>query len=305
MTLENIRFSSNTGIGEIEVHSFLPKKADIYMIIVHGMAEHSQRYNHFANYLKDNNIGVFTFDLPGHGKTINTKDDLGYFGDKGYENIIKDIDYIVHQVKENIPKDKKLILFGHSMGSIIVRKYSSLANIPIDGAIYCGTLGYNNQIDTMIKECEKVGEQSGFNTKDENLNNILGNILGESMAFEAKTPLDWLSRDDEVVKVYMDDPLCGFMFSAGGFRDMFSWLKDITNETWGINVKNMPILIISGDKDPAGNNGEGPKEAEEFLIKGGKNPKLLLYKDARHEVLNELNKEEVYQDILEFLQNIE
>lgn len=301
--LNNLRFKSHTGLGSINLNTFIPENPSIYMIIIHGMAEHSERYRDFAEFLMENNIGVFTFDLPGHGKTIRDESDLGYFGQNGYENVIKDIQSVVELVRRNIPSDKKIVLFGHSMGSILARKYTSLQKTDVDAAIYCGTVGPRGGVKSGISLAKKVGKVKGpkYRTK------LVHNIMHSGFLKEIKNPrtkLDWLTRDNNHIDKYLEDPLCGFMFTAGGFTDMFSWTKDIIDKSWAGKVKNIPILVIAGDKDPVGDNGKGPTQTYKALKDTNHNVELKLYEGGRHEILNEINKEEVYQDILNFVNNI-
>lgn len=300
----NLSFKSHTGLADIRINSFIPENCEIYMIIIHGMAEHSKRYNDFANYLKNNNVGVFTFDLPGHGQSISDESQLGYFGKNGYENIISDIKYIVNLIKSLIPINKKLILFGHSMGSIICRKYTALSDANVDGAIYCGTVGPKFGLSLGLELSKIVEKFKG----DKYRTKLIHNIMHSGFLNEIENPntkLDWLTRDDEHIKKYIDDPLSGFMFTANGFSTMFSWMKDIVNDNWAENVKQIPILIIAGDKDPVGANGKGPKITYERLKLKNPDVKLILYENGRHEILNEINNQEVYEDILKFIKNIE
>lgn len=302
--LNNLKFKSHTGLGTIYLNTFIPENPNMYIIIIHGMAEHSGRYKDFAEFLMKNNIGAITFDLPGHGKTVRDESDFGYFGQSGYKNVIKDIELIVETVRENIPEDKKLVLFGHSMGSILARKYTSLENSNIDAAIYCGTLGPRDGIKAGITLAKKTAKLKGAKHRTKLIHNIMHSGFLKDIE-NPQTKIDWLTRDTCQINKYLNDPLCGVMFTAGGFRDMFSWIYDVTSKDWAKQIKDIPILLISGDKDPVGENGKGPLITYEALKETNHNVKLKLYEGSRHEVLNEINNMEVYNDILEFLRNIE
>jgi alpha-beta hydrolase superfamily lysophospholipase len=271
--------------------------------IVHGSCEHSQRYVDFARFLTDNGYVVFSNDLRGHGLSVNNKEELGYFRDKdGWRLLVDDLNEITQLAKKQYG-ELKLVMLGHSMGSFLARQYAILYGNEIDGLIATGTAHNPRMVLKLGKFlAERDIKKNGIRHKNELLNKLTYDSF--SNQFEPiRTKQDWLSRDEKIVDKYIDDELCGFVFSSGAFRDMFDGLLFITDKN---NIKKvpreLPILLLSGKKDPVGNNGKMVVKAfNAYKAAGVKNIKMKLYDEMRHEILNEIDKVEVYKDILDWL----
>lgn len=271
--------------------------------VVHGSCEHSQRYIDFARFLTDNGYVVFSNDLRGHGLSVNNKEELGYFGDRdGWRLIVDDLNEINRLAKKQY-RELKLVMLGHSMGSFLARHYAVLYGNEIDGLIATGT-AHNPR--TLLKLGKFLAERDikkkGIRRKNELLNKMSYDSFSNQFK-PIRTKQDWLSRDEKIVDKYIEDELCGFVFSSGAFRDMFDGLLFITNKN---NIKQtpreLPILLLSGSKDPVGDNGKMVVKAyNAYKAAGVKNIKMKLYDGMRHEILNEIDKEEVYKDILDWL----
>lgn len=264
--------------------------------IVHGMAEHIERYGDFAEFLSENGFAVVGFNHQGHGEDSKA---LGYFSEKdGYPKLLEDMDR-GRQLAQSLYPDCKYILLGHSMGSFLARAYVLSYKLP-DMLILSGT-GY---VPRMLARTLRVLSAAACALgKGKQASKLLDSLAfsGHNKTCENPlTPFDWLSRDDDEVKKYIDDPYCGFAFTNAAYRDLGDlFLRLSGKEAYDLKNKHMPVFLFSGAKDPVGGFGKGVKKvAESFKEKGSEKVFTLLYRDARHEMLNELNKHEVYEDVL-------
>ena len=292
------------GAGKIRCRSWLPQGAPRAVVqLVHGIAEHVDRYDGFARFLTEQGFAVVAEDHMGHGKSINGEGIRGYFHG-GWFTAVADTHHLLELTREAYP-GIPYILFGHSMGSFMAR--TILCKYPDSGitaAIICGT-GWQPTLalPALIKAADLIGKRSGETVPSKAL---------EAMAFGSynkrverkRTVCDWLTRDNAVVDAYMADPLCGFTPSAGLFRDMLSGIRYIQKpENLNAMKKDLPVFFIAGGDDPVGSYGKGvQKAAEAFRQAGMQDVTVKLYPLCRHEILNEINKEEVCQDILSWIE---
>lgn len=266
------------------------------VVIAHGMAEHAERYDDFAKYLNSQEISVHAIHHLGHGEAI--EEIKGHFEKDGFDNCVDNIRNLILDLR----KEHKLpiYLFGHSMGSFMsqafIKKYSS----DIEGVILCGSskvglLHYSGNILTKVLFCLADNKkQNPF------LNNLSFGSYNNNFK-PARTDFDWLSRDEKQVDKYVEDDLCGFICTTGFYKSFFSGLSKLNKNIDDIN-KDLPIYIIAGDKDPVGNNGKDViKLCHNYLLHEIKDVEIKLYEGARHEILNETNKEEVYNDVKDWL----
>lgn len=269
--------------------------------IAHGMAEHSARYDRFAEFLASYGYAVFINDHLGHGKSISDEKELGYFGKKnGRDALVGDVKTLTGIAKQEFP-DKPVILFGHSMGSFVVRKYCALYGDNIDAAIFCGTSGANPGAGIGAAAATFIAREKGDHHRSHMLDSLAFGSYNKHFK-PARTKFDWLTRDEKIVDQYIEDPLCGFRFTDPGYHELFKLLQDISGKQWYNSVPYiLPMLLVSGADDPVGNYGKGVQEVSRGLKKSGhQDVSIKLYPGGRHEILNELNKEEVYQDILDW-----
>jgi alpha-beta hydrolase superfamily lysophospholipase len=297
-------YSSTTGVGNIFARSWEPSdpsRVKAIFQIAHGMAEHGERYERFARFLASKGYAVFSNDHIGHGKSAASPEDLGYFGEKdGWIGFVSDAKLLTDKAKEKHP-GVPVVFFGHSMGSFIARSYAEKFGSELAGAIFCGTSGINPAVGAGIMLAGIIAKLSGSRSKSELFNKM--SFGGYNKRYDkVRTEFDWLSRDESEVDKYIADPLCGYIFTAVGYRDMFTILKNVSGKSWYKNVPSaLPMLIISGKMDPVGEFGKGVKQVHKDLKDSGHCDVVLkLYDDARHELLNELNKDEVYKDILQW-----
>ena len=272
--------------------------------ITHGMTEHIGRYKEFGVWLAEHGIAVIGHDHLGHGKTVVNKDDFGYFGTHGgTECVIKDIRRVTVYAKKLYP-DKKLFILGHSMGSFFTRKYLSVYQDGPDGFIIMGT---GSPADGLLRVgallAGAMAKVKGEHFRSKLLYEM--SLGGYNKKFEpVTTPQDWLTRDVELAKAYGSDELCQYIFTAAAYRDFFHvMLQDSKAEKAGNIRTNAPMLLISGENDPVGDDGKGVRIVFDRYKKAGVSDMTLkLYEGARHEVLHELNWEEVFEDILQWME---
>lgn len=272
------------------------------ILICHGMAEHISRYNEFMEFLSNNGYIAVGYDQRGHGETAGSPDKCGYWDkNDNLEVLINDLHKVVIHLKkafENLP----IFLIGHSMGSFVSQRYIELFNDGLTGVILSGS-SYNKKAFIFVgnKVASIITKIKGRDYKSKLLDNLAFGSYNK--AFDnTKTNVDWLSRSEENNINYSNDEYCGMIFSASYFKDFSNTLRLITKNLELID-NNLPIYITSGDKDPVGNFGKGTTLLfNKLKQKGIKDLTLKLYKDARHEILQEINKEEVMKDMLSWIE---
>ncbi len=304
-TANEFTFRSASGLCDIYAQSAVPSdfsKVKGVVQIAHGMAEHSNRYARFAMELCKNGYAVFINDHLGHGKSVASKDELGYFGENGMDSLVDDMKQLTDIAKKEYP-DVPYILFGHSMGSFLSRKYTEKYGDGLDAAVYCGTSGTNPAAGMGIMVAKYFEKSKGDHERSSFINNMAFGPYNKKT--EKRTEFDWLSRDEKEVDKYIADDLCGFCFTANGFETLFTVLKAVSQKSWYNNVrKDLPILLISGDNDPVGDYGKGVTQVFDDLKKTGHNATVKLYTGGRHEILNETNRDEVTQDIIGWMNKV-
>lgn len=295
-------FISSNGSDNICYYRFIPEgEVKGIFQIVHGMAEHSLRYESFAAYLCNAGFEVYIHDHMAHGSSVKEVEQLGLFLDGNQaEFMVEDVRKLAKIAKGDNP-DKKHILFGHSMGSFIVRIFASKYSAAIDGLIICGTGAQNSKAVAAKSIIKLMRVFRGKNHKSDFIDKLSFGKHNEHYD-EVRTKFDWLSRDPLIVNEYIDSDYCGFLFSLDGMLTLLD-TNIISNkpEAFDSLRKDLPLLIISGDMDPVGEYGEGVRKVYDSYVCAGVNKvSLKLYPGARHEILNETNKDEVYKDILDF-----
>lgn len=290
---DNLKLHVSIFIPDIEIKGIIQ--------ISHGMAEHKERYFKFMKYMT--NLGYVTVinDHRGHGKSIKEKDDVGYFYDEKAEYIVEDLHQITLYIKSLYP-NKKLILFGHSMGSMVVRKYIKKYDTDIDKLIVCGSPSKNPYVNLALKLTEMIKKIKGEKHRSQLIQKLAFGSYNRNFK-NVKSINSWICSNDEIVDEYDNDGLCGFIFTTNGFLNLFNLVKDIySKEGWTINNSELPILFIAGSDDPVIINKNKWLESQDFLLKlGYHNIDKKLYDGLRHEILNEKQNELIYQDILEFI----
>lgn len=296
-------FKSTNGNDSIAYYVYEPvTKPRAIVQIVHGMCEYIERYEDFISFLCSKGILVCGHDHLGHGKSVLSNEYLGYFApERGWQFLAKDVVRMTRKIREQYPVLPYFII-GHSMGSLAVRAALAKHSDLYDGAVLLGTLNSKVGMDAGIILSRALCRLKGGFYRSKVMDDI---IFGMNNA-KIENPVNgyaWVSRDDEVALEYEKDPLCSFNFTVSAYSDLIFLLSYVSQKDWADKLeKHLPMLICSGDMDPIGNYGKGPEEVFNALNDAGMTDiELKLYKGARHEVLNETNRDEAYEDLLEWL----
>ncbi len=269
--------------------------------IVHGAAEHSGRYDRFAQRLVNAGYAVYATDHRGHGRTRVRSGELGDAGPDGWNRFVLDEIELSERIRKEHPQ-AKLALFGHSMGSFIAQDYLTRRDDLLDALVMCGTTYTPALAAPMPMDAIK---SAAVETPLAPSEIWAGMFVGFNEPFSDEPGFDWLSRDPQEVQKYIDDPQCGFVFNNELVRDLFVGALDLGDPARQARVpKQLPILVIQGAQDPVGGNLEGTQ----VLIDHYKQLNLTslehrFYPDARHELLNETNRDEVESDVLAWLKS--
>ena len=271
--------------------------------IVHGIAEHVDRYEDFANYLNSQGYLVVAEDHMGHGRSIEGGSIQGFFHG-GWFAAVGDTYKLLKSTRNRHP-GLPYVLFGHSMGSFMAR--TILARYPDSGitaAVICGT-GWlpKAPLPLLISVVEGICRKTGEENPSEQLQQMVFGGYNKRIV-DPRTSCDWLTRDEKIVDDYVADHLCGFTPACGLLRDMMKGIYYVQQDK---NLKKMkkdlPVLFIAGEDDPVGPYGKGvQKAAGKFRKAGMANVDCKIYPECRHEILNELNKQEVYEDVVNWMQ---
>ncbi len=273
------------------------------ILILHGMAEHHGRYLEFIQRLTLEGFDVYAYDHRGHG-TDKALTELGYFAPKGGAAlVISDAIQICNYIKEN-GRSKKLGLFGHSMGAIIVQclmqQYPDFTCVVVSSTTAPPAVlsGFGVLLGNVLCLLQGAKKQSPFLHKL-----MFGGKLYSELC--TRTTFDWLTRNNTIVGKYIDDPYCGFVCTTSFYRDLISLTKKSTTKRCIKKIrKNLPIAFLTGTKDPVGGYAKGVINLHKLYEKlGFTNLSLSIYEDARHELLNEFCVEEVTTELVTFFHN--
>ena len=295
---------SSDGMHQLRCMEWIPDGTiKAVLQITHGMVEHIERYREFCVWMAERGIVVIGHDHLGHGKTVSNREEFGYFGSKeGMTHVVKDIRRVTVYSKKKYP-DQKLILLGHSMGSFLARKYLSVYKDGPDGFILMGTgappealVSAGSLLAGSMRKLKGEMYRSPLLYKLS-----LGNYNAKFKP--VKTPYDWLTRDESLSKDFGEDESCQFIFTTAAYQDFFRLILNVAKEEIAGHARtDAPILIISGDNDPVGDNGKGVRKVYERLHKAGVDRlEMVLYEGARHEILHEINRQEVFEDLYEWI----
>ena len=273
--------------------------------IMHGMAEHQRRYEAFANYISELGYLVTTHDHRGHGHTAEQNDGLfGYFAEsEGFERVVEDVHEVLQQSRV-LHGVYPLTLFGHSMGSFIARRYTQHYSNELDRVIYCGT-GATTALHVIGNNLAKVlARVQGPKTPSRIMNKLSFNSFNNHIV-DSLTNFDWLCSDSEVVQKYIEDTQCGFIATNQFFVDLTDGLIAIANLKEVKKIRpDLPVLFIAGSDDPVGEKGKGVyKVASQYEQAGIKDVTVYMFEGMRHEILNERNKQQVYDVVTRWMKN--
>lgn len=272
--------------------------------ICHGMSEHKERYEPFMEMLCEHGYAAVIHDHRGHGKSIRKERDLGYFYDETGNAIVEDVYQVTQWIQKRYP-EMPIHLFGHSMGSLIVRCYLKKHDEEVDSLIVCGSPS-NNPAAGMAAAVAKMF----CKTKDRKPGTLFQKLAFGAYAKQMKneeSPNAWISYKKENVRAYDENPLDGFLFTNNGFLNLFLLMKETySKKGWNLKHPSLPILFIAGADDPCIGSKKQYAKAMTFLRKRGYNHiSGTLFLNRRHEILNEEEPEKVYRVILQFIESAE
>lgn len=269
--------------------------------IVHGMCEYKERYEGFIDYLTQNGYIVFAHDHRGHGGSVTANENLGYFGDKKGEAIVDDAALVTDEIRRLYP-GLSVTLFGHSMGSLVVRAYIQKYEEKIDKLIVCGSPSKNSLAGFGLMLNGVISAFRGEKYRSRLMANASTGGGDDKFPGEGKNA--WLTRDKTVVEKYNADEKCNFVFSCNGFSNLLHLVKNAyKKKKYPAKHSDLPIFFMAGADDPVIGSEKKWLEAQQFLRDVGyKNVTGKLYPKMRHEILNELGKEQVYADALAFIE---
>ena len=298
-------FTFSSFQDQLTIHCLIeiPENPCGILQIVHGMSEHKERYLPFMEAMAKSGWICVIHDHRGHGESVKTKEDLGYFYDTTGTYLMEDVHQLTYLMKQRFPT-LPYVLFGHSMGSLLARAYTKKYDYELDGLIICGSPSKNRMAwmgNIVAKLMEKWKHAQYRSPMIQHLA-----FSKNEKRFHEESPNAWICSDHNVVKAYDDDTACGFVFTLNGFQNLFTLISNVYDEdNWKLLNKQLPIFFIAGSDDPCIVNINKFHEAVRFMEKlGYEHVSSKLYPQMRHEILNERGKEEVYEDIQAFLKSV-
>lgn len=301
---KDITFPSSDGKNTIHAELFIPSDNNVRAVvqIAHGMMDYVGRYKGMAEVFCAAGIAVAGNDHLGHGDSVATPDDYGFFASRGgYAYVIDDVKKMNDIIREQIP-GVPVILLGHSMGSFISRLYAIDYDDSIDGLIIHGTAGPNPASGAGILLVKLLRAIRGERHRSKLVCSLADG--GYNKGFDPKDgPNAWLTRDPSQVADRIGNPKNDFVFTLAGYEDLFNFLSDCNDSSWFRQFPTtLPTLIVSGEDDPVGGFGKGVRYVYDNLEKQGASVELKLYPGARHELFFETNKEEVFSDLMKWVE---
>lgn len=291
-------FLRGTADGYLRVLTHEPESGDVdrVVLVLHGMGEHAERYTPFASYMTAQGMAVIVHDHRKHGKSIQLGEEVGILGKNDLlDAMVDDVSVVVDYIKSRHP-EKPIALLGHSMGSVIARMYLTQADDAIDKVVLSGTLPRYGK--PYIKLMRALALISGVWVPQHKRHRFLAVKMNAGLIKkipEPDTPLDWLTRDADIVKGYIDDPLCGFAYNKRFYRSFFKLIDRVNRPDTIRKTKPVPMLLISGSHDPLNDKASALESVgESYKRYADLDVMLESVEGARHEVLNEFKREETY-----------
>ncbi|MBR4026038.1 MAG: alpha/beta hydrolase [Lachnospiraceae bacterium] len=309
MVTSNFTFLSNDGKTKVHAVKWKPDSGEYYAIlqISHGMVEYIERYVPFAEYLTSRGYMIVGHDHIGHGASVVSQKDWGYFCEGNPSDILvadmHKLRSLIQEENANIP----YFILGHSMGSFLLRKYLAFYHENLNGAIIMGT-GFipPGMTKLALKLTNLVGYIRGTHYRSKFISNLTFGASYKGFDMSGTQPeKSWLTKDIEIVKKYYNEPRCTFLFTLNGYKGLFEAVDFSCNiENIKTLPKRLPILIVSGKDDPVGDMGIGVEKVYQMFQDADLEDVVCkLYENDRHEILNETDREQVFEDIFVWLQN--
>lgn len=304
MQKKDFNFASADGRTQIHAVKWLPDDGNYKAIlqITHGMIEFIERYEKFARFMVGNGYMIVGHDHIGHGQSVVSRKELGYFTEDGQSDVLVEDMHRLRTLVQGENTGVPYFMFAHSMGSYLLRKYLTVHGDNLRGAIICGT-GYIPEKTTALglKVVDFLGKVKGWHYVSRMVEKLSFGKPYKKFDMTGKNPANsWLTRDEEIVRWYYANPLCTFKFTVSGYKGLMETVQyDCRQENVDKIPKKLPVFIISGSDDPVGDLGIGVKKVYDMIkASGNQDVTYKLYDGYRHEILNEIGKEKVYNDIL-------
>lgn len=300
-------FPSKDGNTEIHTIEWKPEgEVKAVLQLTHGMIEYIDRYDEFATYLCKQGFYVVGNDHLGHGKSVQSREEYGYFHKRnGNACLLADMHTLRQRVSRKYPGVPYFML-GHSMGSILMRQYIQMYGNGLAGALLLGVVSEKPQTVLFAGQllCGSLSVVKGGHYRSKLVTRMVTGSFNRKFQ-PSRTPADWVTGDQERLEKYANDPLCSFMFTVNAYYHMLSGLKKISKKESAFMIpKNLPILLAAGADDPVGNCGKGVRKIYVRYKKAGiEDVTLRLYAGDRHELLNETDRQQVYADLCEWMKN--
>lgn len=302
MKIEEIKLPSVQDALPIAVWVALPEEetAKAVFQISHGMSEHKGRYRGLMEYLCQNGFACVIHDHRGHGESVRSQEDYGYFYRNGAESLVEDLHQVTLYAQKRF-SGLPFFLFGHSMGSMIVRSYLKRYDGELDGLIVCGSPSYNQLAGVGRVLAGTIGGLRGGRHRSGFLQKLSFGSFNKKFG-KTQSENSWISSSDEEVEAYDGDPQCGFVFTANGFRNLYKLMQNTySKKGWELHHPKLPVYFISGGDDPCLISEEKFRKTVAFLKERGyENVTCKLYPGKRHEILNEDVRPQVFSDIKAF-----
>ena len=304
---EHFEYGSADGRTRIHAISWMgegPIKGVVQ--IVHGMLEHIARYDDFARFLAANGYAVCGNDQIGHGLSVDSPERLSCLPANSSQVMLADVHTLRTIFAKRLPKGTPCILFGHSMGSFVVRAYLARYATGLAGAVLCGTgqppVGASRLGAAIVRQGIK---KHGVDATSAFISSLADGAYSKKIK-NARTPLDWLNTDSVQVDAFIDDPLCGKTFNLGGYAGLMDLAAEaVSSECAAAVPEGLPMLFIAGEQDPVGDFGQGVRTAAQAVSMLSKaQVRTIIYPRMRHEILNEPGRQRVYDDVLAWLDGV-
>lgn len=294
--MEFYKFKSECDGTEIAVAHRPVEAPRAVLQIVHGMAEHKERYFPFMEYMASRGVAVFINDHRGHGGSIRDARDRGYFGENGAEALVEDLRHVTRDAMARYP-GAKIFMLGHSMGALAARTYIQKYSGDLSGLIISGNPGYAPSAPTGVKWARKAQARRG---KYARCRLITVGMLGPFIlgAPDLRSLNAWICTDRDTVREYDRDQMCGFEFYANGYEALLTLMVRANDPEAPAPNKDMPVSFFSGEKDACMSGEKSLRAAAKLLTDAGyRDVRVKLYPGMRHEILNERGRETVYADM--------
>ena len=299
-------FKSSNGTNDAAYYVYTPKNGRIKAVIqlIHGMCEYLTRYEKFAEFLCERGFAVAGHDHIGHGASVNSSEELGFFAEKdGWRYLVKDTVRLTAMMKKRFA-EVPYFAAGHSMGSLVLRTVMGRYSDIYDGVVIMDTVSVGFGTDALLAGIETVGLVSGKKSRSKLLDAVMFGMSNARIK-SPETRYDWICTDKKVVYAYAEDPECTFIFTTQAIYDLVMMIKYTSAPDWSAKVnKELPVLVLAGSEDPVGGYGKYPRELFECLVNAElRDVEFKLYDGMRHEILNEQGKEKVFADIAEWAES--